>query len=372
MSSSGISSAERVAAAIALEDTGRAVLGHSIDSFAARYAGISQEAWWFDHAAADAALVKTYEEIGPWDTCLAFAPGHPFAFALTAPMRVRLPGRDLPPDTPMQFDESEFMTADDYATIVEKGFHEFLAGFLPRVGIEPADVPGARAEIVRHAQEDAAAWRERDVHLLCATKLRLPFDWFSYARSLTGFMIDMFEQPERLIAAMDATLPDMLADTLQRLGSSESRGVFLPMARGSATFVSPAQFERFCMPGLLRAVEALVAEGYVPVLHCDADWTPRLERLRALPPKACILQLDEQTDILRAKEILGDHMCLCGNVSPQLLTLGEPAEVKSHCTQLIEKVGAGGGFILGPACTVPTDAKPENVRAMTEAVLGKG
>jgi uroporphyrinogen-III decarboxylase len=65
-------------------------------------------------------------------------------------------------------------------------------------------------------------------------------------------------------------------------------------------------------------------------------------------------------------------MCIYGNVSPQMLTLGDPAEVKSHCEELIEDVGAGGGFIIGPACTMPTDAKPENVRAMTEAVLGKG
>jgi len=367
-----LSSAERLAAAVALEETGRAVLGHSIDSFAARYAGISQEAWWFDHAAADAALVMTFEELGPWDTCLAFAPGHPLAFALTAPMRVQLPGRDLPPDSPMQFDESEFMTPDDYDLIVEKGYPEFLENFLPRVGIEPSEVPSARAEIVRHAQNDAAAWRERGVHLLCATKLRLPFDWFSYARSLTGFMIDMFERPKRLIAAMDATLPVMLDDTLRRLEGSESRGVFLPMARGSATFISPAQFERFCMPGLLLAVERLVEAGYVPILHCDADWTPRLERLLDLPPRSCILQLDEQTDIRKAKQILGDHMCLYGNVSPQLLTLGEPDEVKRHCEGLIEDVGAGGGFILGPACTMPTDAKPENVRAMTQAVHGKG
>ncbi len=372
MSKPKLTAEERVAAAVALEETDRAVLGQSIDSFAARYAGISQEAWWFDHAAADSALIKTYDDLGPWDTCLSFGPGHPLAFALTAPMRVRLPGRDLSPDTPMQFEESEFMTVDDYDTIVERGFREFLEGFLPRVGIAPSDVPAARAEISRHEDNDLIAWQKRGVHLLCATKLRLPFDWFSYARSLNGFMIDMFQEPERLIAAMDATLPVMLEDTLRRLEGAKTRGVFLPMARGSATFVSPSLFERFCLPWLVQAVETLVDVDCIPVLHCDADWTPRLERFRSFPARACILQLDEQTDIREAKKILGDHMCLCGNVSPELLTLGDSEEVRRHCEELIRDVGAGGGFILGPACTVPTDANPDNVRAMTEAVLGKG
>lgn len=372
MSQSGMSAAERIAAAVALEETDRPVLGHSIDSFAARYAGISQEAWWFDHAAASAALVKVYDDLGPWDTCVSFAPGHPLVFALSAPMRIKLPGRDLPPDTPMQFEELEFMTVADYDFVVERGFREFLDEFLPRVGIDPADVPHARSEIAHYAEEDVVAWRERGVHLLCATKLRLPFDWFSCARSLTGFMVDIFRDPERLIAAMDATLPVMLEDTLRRLEGSETRGVFLPMARGAATFISPAQFERFCLPWLLRTVEALVEAGYLPVLHCDADWTPRLEQLRACPQRACILQLDEQTDIREAKRILGDHMCLYGNVPAALLSLGESEEVRQYCERLIQDVAAGGGFILGPACTMPTDAKPENVRAMTEAVLGKG
>jgi len=142
------------------------------------------------------------------------------------------------------------------------------------------------------------------------------------------------------------------------------------MARGAATFISPSQFKRFCLPWLIQTVEALVGAGYIPVLHCDADWTPRLELLRACPPKACILQLDEKTDIREAKRVLGDHMCLYGNVSPSLLSLGDPAEVFELCRGLVENIGRDGGFILGPACTMPTDAKPENVQAMTRAVLG--
>jgi len=372
MSKWGMTASERVAAAVGLEEMDRVVLGHSIDSFAALYAGISQEAWWFDHQAAHAALVKAFRDLGPWDTCVAFAPGHPLVFALTAPMRVKLPGRDLPPDVPMQFEELEFMSSDDYDFIVEHGFSEFLDRFLPRVGINPEEALQARKEVARHAREDGEAWRKMGVHLLCGTKLRLPFDWFSYARSLTGFMIDLFRRPEQLIAAMDASLPAMLGDVLDRMAGVGTTGVFVPMARGAATFISPEQFERFCFPWLLRAVETLVEKGYTPVLHCDANWTPRLHRFLALPAKSCILQLDEQTNIREAKRVLGSHMCLYGNVSPSLLALGEPGEVRELCRGLVEDVGAGGGFILGPACTMPTDAKPANVLAMTEAVLGKG
>jgi hypothetical protein len=360
---------ERIEAAVTLEETDRVALGHSIDSFAARYAGISQEAWWFDHDRASAALVKTFQDLGPWDTNVSFAPGHPLAFALTAPMRVKLPGRDLAPDEPMQFEELELMKPEDYDLIAERGWAAFLEEFFPRLGISPEVVPEAQATIAKYSVQDSQLWREMGVYMLCGTKLRLPYDWFSYARSLTGFMLDLFKRPGKLIAAMDATLPAMLEATKVKMKGVESNGVFIPMARGSTTFISPKQFERFCLPWIQQAVDALVADGYVPVLHCDADWTPLLHYFWELPARACILQLDEKTDIFKAKEILGDHMCLYGNVAPAMLSLGQPEEVHEHCSHLVEVVGEGGGFILGPACTMPMDANPENVRAMTRAVL---
>lgn len=362
---------ERIRAAVALEGMDRVVLGYSIDSFAAHYAGITQEEWWFDHNAANAALTKAFHDLGPWDTNVAFAPGHPLAFALTAPMRVKLPGRDLAPDEPMQFEELELMRPEDYDLIVEQGYDAFQEDFFPRLGINPDVVPQAQAAIARHAIEDGRLWRESGVHMLCGTKLRLPYDWFSYGRSLTGFMLDLFKRPDKVIAAMDAALPVMLAATKAKMQDVDSNGVFMPMARGATTFISPRQFERFCLPWLQRAVDALVADGYVPVLHCDADWTPLLPYFRELPARSCILQLDEQTDILKAKEVLGDHMCLYGNVAPALLSLGTADEVAECCQQLVQVVGEGGGFILGPACTMPMDAKPENVRAMTRVVLDR-
>jgi hypothetical protein len=360
---------QRVRAAIALEGTDRAVFGASIDSFAASYAGITQEEWWFDHDKAVQALLHTYEELGPWDIAIGGAPGHPLAFALTAPMRVRLPGRDLPPDTPMQFDEEEFMVPEDYELVIERGYEAFLDAFFPRVGIQQEVALEAREAIARHGVEDGRLWGEKGVCLLVAGKLRLPFDWFSYARSLKGFMMDLFRRGDELIEAMDVALESMLESTKAMMRNSESIGVFIPMARGSATFISPKQFERYCFPWLKRAVDELVADGYVPVLHCDANWTPLLEYFRDLPAQSCILQLDEDTDIFEAKKVLGDHMCLYGNVSSTLLSLGVPEEVEAHCRRLVQVVGDGGGFVLGPACTMPMDAKPENVKAMRRAVF---
>ena len=75
------------------------------------------------------------------------------------------------------------------------------------------------------------------------------------------------------------------------------------------------------------------------------------------------LELDQDTDIYKAKEVRGDWMCIRGNVAPTLLAFGEAAEVEAECERVIREVGNGGGLILGPGCEVPLNGRLENVNA---------
>ncbi|MBW2370146.1 MAG: uroporphyrinogen-III decarboxylase, partial [Deltaproteobacteria bacterium] len=91
-----------------------------------------------------------------------------------------------------------------------------------------------------------------------------------------------------------------------------------------------------------------------------------LPYLKELPKGKCIAQFDNATDIFKAKEVLRDHVCIMGDVPAALLTIGTPLEVSNYCKKLIDGVGEGGGFILGVACSVPVDAKFENLKAMLD------
>ena len=82
-------------------------------------------------------------------------------------------------------------------------------------------------------------------------------------------------------------------------------------------------------------------------------------------PKGKAIYAFERTDMFKAKKILGDVVCLKGNVPLSMLATGTPEDVKSYCKKLIDIVGKGGGFIMD-ASTVIDDAKPENVKAMFE------
>ena len=127
-------------------------------------------------------------------------------------------------------------------------------------------------------------------------------------------------------------------------------------------------FERFVLPSLKRMVDIFHESGIVCVLHCDGNWTPLLQYLRELPRASCVVELDGMTDIFKAKEILGDWLCLKGDVPATLLAQGEPDQVTEYCHKLIREIGSSGGFILSSGCEVPLDAKPENVSALVQSV----
>ena len=94
-----------------------------------------------------------------------------------------------------------------------------------------------------------------------------------------------------------------------------------------------------------------------------------LERFRELPRGRCILALDGENDIFKAREVLGDHMCIMGDVPASMLFLGTPDKVYAYCTRLIRELGPEG-FILQSGCDIPANAKLENVQAMVAAATG--
>ena len=78
------------------------------------------------------------------------------------------------------------------------------------------------------------------------------------------------------------------------------------------------------------------------------------------------MALDGETDIFAAKEILGDHLCIMGDVPASMLYLGDPDTVYQYCSHLIQELGPEG-FVLQSGCDIPANAKLENVQAMVAA-----
>ena len=143
-----------------------------------------------------------------------------------------------------------------------------------------------------------------------------------------------------------------------------------PLHKGDDTFMSDAQYREFYWPTFRRVIMGLVEEGVVPMLFAEGKYNTRLEIIKDLPEGSVIWYFD-QTDMARAKEVLGNISCLMGNVPTSLLCTGTPDAVKKYCRRLIETAGRGGGFILAGGAMVDR-CNPDNLHAMTDAVFEYG
>jgi uroporphyrinogen-III decarboxylase len=190
-----------------------------------------------------------------------------------------------------------------------------------------------------------------------------PFDTISdYLRGMRGSMVDMYRQPDKLLEACEKILPWAIEGGVSGARKSGNPRVFMALHRGADGFMSSKQFETFYWPTLKRLILALVDQGLTPCVFFEGDYTSRLEYLLELPQGKVLGHFDT-TDIFRAKEILGGHMCIRGNVPSSLLQTGTPQDVKDYCKKLIDVVGRGGGFIMSPRSSID-EAKLENLEAM--------
>jgi uroporphyrinogen-III decarboxylase len=320
--------------------------------------------------------------------------------------RLAWPGHGLDDMSPFQFLEKEIMTEAEYDEylfdptdfIIRKVWPRVFETLKPFENLPPfhvvadymsvgtfiafADPAMQKAlesmvntgKIVQKIMGGAMEFNRKLVELgfpnIMGSAALAPFDFISdILRGTRGAMVDMRRVPEKLQAMIEKIYPIML-----RMGLNAKRvgqpGVFIPLHKCLDTFMSPNQFKTFYWPTLKRLIESFIAEGLIPMVLWEGDCNTRLETIGDIPPGKA-LYMFERSDIFKAKEVLGDVVCLQGNVPLSLLVGGSPDDVKDYCKKLISSVGKGGGFIMAPS-TALDDAKPENVKAMFDVTKEYG
>ncbi|HBY98190.1 MAG TPA: uroporphyrinogen-III decarboxylase [Chloroflexi bacterium] len=366
---------ERIDAAIRCEQPDRVPIIPMMDFFCARYKGVPLDEFIADNDLGRELLIEVFDEFDGWDATFQSTTLNEFAFALTLPIPLKIPGRELPGDAVWQFDEIPVMSLEDYDFAIEHGWQALWGKVFPAVRplTPPNKIPELLESWVGQAIKDTIIWKERGVLSFTGVAIVPPFEFFSMGRSLKEFTLDLYRHPDKVVAAMDAITPGLIEATVEgQLGIRQATGwgyrtCFIGSTRASGTFISPRMFERFAWPYIKQIALALIDAGVTPLFHFDSNWTPMLSYFKELPKGSCVLELDSATDIFKAKEVLKGHMCLMGDVPAALLKLGTQDEVAGYVKKLVEVVGEDGGFILSTGCDTPVDARPENVRAMIDA-----
>jgi uroporphyrinogen-III decarboxylase len=322
-------------------------------------------------------------------------------------LNIKWPGHGLPDHASMpQFVEGEYMKADEYDIFLEDVTDYCLRYYLPRsVGalapfshfpptpfilgmaarfLMPAVMPEVRKayQAIIDYGEETAKWMgpimqfdreatEAGYPSMFGGQSHAPFDILADTmRGTKGIILDMYRQPEKLLAAIEKVTPMNIAVGIDGANMSGRPIVFFALHKGDDTFMSSAQYEKFYWPTFRKVILGLIDEGLVPLLFAEGRYDNRLEIIKDLPRGKVIWHFD-RTDMFRAKKILGDNACIAGNVPASLLCTGTPKAVKEYCRKLIEVCGEGGGFILTGGASIDK-GDPDNLRAMTEAVMEYG
>jgi uroporphyrinogen-III decarboxylase len=204
-----------------------------------------------------------------------------------------------------------------------------------------------------------------------------PFDVVSdLLRGMRGSMLDMYRHPEELKKLTNTFIDNQIKAGVQLAQMTPKiKVVFMPLHRGADGFMSNDQFEEFYWPGLTSVMEGLIKQNFIPGLFLEGGYNQRLEYLAEFADKhkGKVLYWFDRTDLIKAKELFGDHACIKGNVPGSLLNAGSPHQVEDYVRESIENCKDGGGFIIdGGVSGIPDEAKPENVKAMVDAAFKYG
>jgi hypothetical protein len=379
--------------------------------FACKYGGLPYSAAYYDAPGWRAAYKKMLYDLEP-DAYGSAAGESGLALEPLESNYTRWPGYNLPPNVAFQIIEHEYMKEDEYDLFLSDPSDFIVRYWLPRVyGVmQPlAKLPPLRnigtnlasmtalfaspeferlAKAMKKAGRAELKWRQamagfdeeiaslgfpRDIQ--ARGGVQPPFSGFSNSfRTWNGVAKDMFRQPDKLKAALEKMLEYSIARAIPavRQPGRPTLGVSGEPHRVSDEFFSPKQFETFVWPYWKRAMDKTYELGYEIVsMFFEGRRDKQLVYFTGYPKASMVIRFAE-TDMARAKAVLGDRACLVGNVPITLLQVGSTQDVEQYCKKLIKDCGKDGGFILRCSTDYTQEAKPANVKAMIDAAKKYG
>ncbi|OAA91036.1 uroporphyrinogen decarboxylase family protein [Clostridium coskatii] len=356
----------RIKKAIKLEKTDRTPVIPFGDSFFAKATGVKLSDFALDLDISNKVILDGSKQIGNVDAVpCAFAPAPLMGSIFFS--NLKLPGRELIDDMLWQIDERQIMTTDDYDTILSKGFEDFKKDyFAARINVDSS----VFCEIVTNGPKWNKNMRDEGYPIYNNVTISHPIDYLSGGRTLSKFMMDMRRMPEKIQAVMDIIADANIKEMKQAIKKTvDPISVFIAMGRGCPDFYSTELWEKFIWKYLKKITDAIIETGVTANFHADANWERGLDYFKDFPKGTCVFETDGTTDIYKIKKKLGGSICIKGDVQAAKLVLGTPDEVYNYSTQLIKDMG--NGFILSSGCSIPPNAKVENVKAMVSAAAGK-
>ncbi len=354
--------------------------------FAARYAGYTCQEVTHDYEKAFAAVRKCAADFD-WDAVVG---NMVYVWTgLTQAIGLKyyaVPGIHVSADTGFQYleppEDQAFMQPEDYDALIEDPTGFLFNVWLPRVStdVQPIGQPstfrnnlsflkGGMAMLSYFGAFGTQAARlraESGTVSAIAGILKAPFDILAdKLRGYLGLSMDLFERPEKVLAACEALMPHLLHVALSGADPEKNVPITIWMHRGCVPFISFDQFRNLYWATLKPIIQEIWARGHQVLFYAEGDWNHHLDAFAELPDGSIIYHADKG-DIFEIHKAIGHKFCLSGGIPNWLLAFRTPDDVRACCKKIIDEVARDGGYIMDASAIIQNDAKIENIRALTD------
>ncbi|MBM3493394.1 MAG: hypothetical protein FJX72_03580 [Armatimonadetes bacterium] len=186
---------------------------------------------------------------------------------------------------------------------------------------------------------------------------------------MEAFSYRLVDEPEKVHAEAAAMVDGFLdhAVRLRDYGGLDGFALCSDYCLNTGPFLSPRQFSEFVTPYLARLIKGERDLGFYTIKHTDGNIMPILDQLVQAEPHA-LHSIDPQAgvDIAEVKRLVGDRVCLIGNVNCGLLDSGTDEEVVENVRYCLRHGKPGGGYIFSTSNCVYTGMRLSRYELMLD------
>lgn len=193
-------------------------------------------------------------------------------------------------------------------------------------------------------------------------------DLIGYENALVGGLIDPQAYTDFLMRCVDYQLA-LAKVAVERYGI-QIVATTDDVCTNMGPLFSPEQYDETIYPAFKHVMAGYKDLGLKIIKHCDGDVRCFLDQWIEAGID-CLDPIDPGggLDMAEMKATYGDKIALKGNIDcTGNLCDGTPEDVREEVRVCIEKGAAGGGFIISSSNTIHRGVKPENFRAMLDAI----
>ncbi|MGB2997783.1 MAG: uroporphyrinogen decarboxylase family protein [Phycisphaerae bacterium] len=189
------------------------------------------------------------------------------------------------------------------------------------------------------------------------------------------FSARLVEDPEGLKDDAQRMVDRALAEAeaYRRHGALDGYALCSDYCLNSGPFLRPRMFDEFVAPYLARLIAGYREMGFYTIKHTDGNIMPILDSLVAARPHA-LHSLDPQggVDLAEIKRLVGQKVCLIGNVNCGLLDTGTDEECAASARYALRHGMPGGGYIFSTSNCIYTGMPLERYELMLQVWRREG